>query len=218
LSGSEYGETKHGKYYIDLTALSRGLPTGDEQLLTYFLDGSRHVYKVDDMGYDKGNRSVIYPIIAGQIGIGCCYREVRHVSSERFIGEIALAVPDIADADGSGDKGFFQGLATKIRNGSTLASRLGTDWSFSRVFSYDSKDEDKVSEKSVKGGGDKNEAIMVTSWRKFKRIPNKALQDDMFANCPNKQKAECRLADQLKTIKPNIEYFQFHSTITQTTL
>jgi len=61
----------------------------------------------------------------------------------------------------------------------------------------------KVSEKSVKGGGDKNEAIMVTSWRKFKRILNKALQDDMFANRPNKQKAECRLADQLKTIKPN---------------
>ena len=44
---------------------------------------------------------------------------------------------------------------------------------------------------------------MVTSWRKFKRILNKALQDDMFANRPNKQKAECRLADNLKTIKPN---------------
>jgi hypothetical protein len=65
---------------------------------------------------------------------------------------------------------------------------------------------DKVSEKSVKGGGDKNEAIMVTSWKKFKRILNKALQDDMFANRPNKQKAECRLADELKSIKPNNVY------------
>jgi hypothetical protein len=144
LEWSEYGETKHGKNYVDLTALSRGLPTGEGQLLTYFLDGSRHVFKVDDMGYDKGSRSVIYPIIAGQIGVGCCVREDRRVRSEQFIGEIALAVPDIADADGSGDKGFFQGLATKIRNGSTLASRLGTDWSFSRVFSYESKDEDKA--------------------------------------------------------------------------
>lgn len=127
LEWNEYGETKHGKHYIDLTNQSQGLAK-DEQLLTYFLDGSRHVYKVDDMGYEKaGNRSVIYPIVAGQIGIGCCCREDKRVRSERFIGEIALAVPDIADADGSGDKGFFQALAKKIRDGSTLASRLGTD-------------------------------------------------------------------------------------------
>jgi hypothetical protein len=65
LEWSEYGETKHGKNYVDLTALSRGLPTGEGQLLTYFLDGSRHVFKVDDMGYDKGNRSVIYPMSTG---------------------------------------------------------------------------------------------------------------------------------------------------------
>jgi hypothetical protein len=142
---NEYGETKHIKQPIDLAALSRSLPTGNEQLLTYFLDGSRHVYKVDDMGYEKaGNRSVIYPIIAGQIGVGCCCRDNRTIYSERFIGEIALAVPDIADADGSGDKGFFQGLAKKIRDGSTLALRLGENWSFSRVFSYNSKDEDKA--------------------------------------------------------------------------
>jgi DNA helicase HerA-like ATPase len=64
----------------------------------------------------------------------------------------------------------------------------------------------KVSEKSIKGGNDKNDAIMVTSWRKFKRVLNKALQDDMFAHRPNKQKAECRLADKLKTIKPNDVY------------
>jgi hypothetical protein len=144
LEWKEYGETKHCKQYINLTKHSKDLSQSNVQLLTYFLDGSRHVYKVDDMGYEKaGNRSVIYPIIAGQIGIGCCYREDRRIRSERFIGEIALAIPDIADADGSGDQGFFQGLAKKIRDGSTLASRLGVDWKFSRVFSYDSKDEDK---------------------------------------------------------------------------
>ena len=144
LEWSEYGETKHGKQYIDLTSMSKKLSLGGEQLISYFLDGSRHVYKVDDMAYEKaGNRSVIYPIIAGQIGVGCCCREDKRVRSERFIGEIALAIPDIADADGSGDKGFFQALAKKIRDGSVLASRLGQDWRFSRVFSYDSKDEDK---------------------------------------------------------------------------
>ena len=144
LEWNEYGETRHSKQYIDLTEMSKGLSKSGEQLTTYFLDGSRHVYKVDDMAYEKaGNRSVIYPIVAGQIGVGCCCREDKHVRSERFIGEIALAIPDIADADGSGEKGFFQALAKKIRDGSVLASRLGQDWRFSRVFSYDSKDEDK---------------------------------------------------------------------------
>jgi len=65
---------------------------------------------------------------------------------------------------------------------------------------------DKVSEKSIRGSSDKNEAIMVTSWRKFKRILNKALQDDMFAQRSDRQKAECRLADELKTIKLNDVY------------
>jgi len=144
LEWNEYGETRHGKLYIDLTTMSKELSLSGEQLITYFLDGSRHVYKVDDMAYQKaGKRSVIYPIIAGQIGVGCCSRVDKRVRSERFIGEIALAIPDIADADGSGDKGFFQALAKKIRDGSVLATRLGLDWKFSRVFSYDSRDEDK---------------------------------------------------------------------------
>jgi DNA helicase HerA-like ATPase len=62
---------------------------------------------------------------------------------------------------------------------------------------------EKVADKSQKGGADKNEAIMVTSWRKFKRVLHKAIQDDMFANSVVTQKAECRLGDQLKSIKPN---------------
>jgi len=62
---------------------------------------------------------------------------------------------------------------------------------------------DKVTDKSQKGSADKNEAILVTSWRKFKRVLHKAILDDMFANSVLPHKAECRLADQLKSIKPN---------------
>lgn len=51
-----------------------------------------------------------------------------------------------------------------------------------------------------KGAGE----ISVLSWRKFKRIINKALKnDDMFANRVVAEKHECRLADELKRIKPN---------------
>lgn len=49
--------------------------------------------------------------------------------------------------------------------------------------------------------------ISVLSWRKFKRIINKAIKnDDMFANRPDPTKHECRLADDIKRIRKNEVY------------
>jgi DNA helicase HerA-like ATPase len=62
---------------------------------------------------------------------------------------------------------------------------------------------EKVAEKSQKGSSGKGDDISVLSWRKFKRVFRKAIQDDMFANRVERQNAECRLGDALKTIKPN---------------
>lgn len=46
--------------------------------------------------------------------------------------------------------------------------------------------------------------ISVLSWRKFKRIINKATKnDDMFANRPDPSKHECRLSEELKKIREN---------------
>ncbi|PKL64978.1 MAG: ATP-binding protein [Methanomicrobiales archaeon HGW-Methanomicrobiales-3] len=62
---------------------------------------------------------------------------------------------------------------------------------------------DKVTEKAQKGSaGDKGD-ISVLSWRKFKRVIRKALQDEMFAYRVNGREAECRLADELKKIRKN---------------
>jgi len=61
---------------------------------------------------------------------------------------------------------------------------------------------EKVSEKSQKGQG-KGDDISVLSWRKFKRVFRKAIQDDMFADRAESARAECRLGDALKTIQPN---------------
>ena len=83
-----------------------------EQYLAYFLDGSRRVYKVDDHAYTTGGRSVIYPIVAGQIGVGCCKRENKAVIPECFMREIVISVPNIADADGR--PGFFKAMAIKL--------------------------------------------------------------------------------------------------------
>ena len=50
---------------------------GTEPLIKYFLDGSRHVFKVDDIAYNKQ----VFPVVAGQIGVGCCKRENKRMSS-----------------------------------------------------------------------------------------------------------------------------------------
>ncbi|MDE6426683.1 MAG: hypothetical protein K2K89_11200 [Ruminococcus sp.] len=107
-------ETSHNlPKYI---SLKKNMTECGEQYLTYFLDGSRRVYKVDDHSYfvSKNGRSRIFPIIAGQIGVGCCKRIDRIVTPEQFHREIVISVPDIANADGKA--GFFEGMAIKLSN------------------------------------------------------------------------------------------------------
>lgn len=106
-------ETFPHRTYVPLEKKSTELSIRGEQLLTYFLDGSRRVYKVDDHSYAmSGGRNMIFPIIAGQIGVGCCKRIDRIVSPEQFIREIVISVPDIANADGKA--GFFDAMALKL--------------------------------------------------------------------------------------------------------
>jgi len=62
----------------------------------------------------------------------------------------------------------------------------------------------KVTENSQKGSSQKNNNdISVLSWRKFKRIVRKAIQDDMFANRVIPEHNECRLANEIKKIAKN---------------
>jgi len=65
---------------------------------------------------------------------------------------------------------------------------------------------EKVAEKSQKGSGGKGEDISVLSWRKFKRVFRKAIQDEMFAQRVEVSKHECRLGEALRIIKPNDVY------------
>lgn len=118
--------------YVSLEELSKKLSQRNEQLLTYFLDGSRRVFKVDDIAYmQSGGRSVIYPVIAGQIGVGCCKRIDKHMSCEKFKQEIVLSMPDIANADGK--PGFFPATAKKLNDCSEL-QRLKIE--FSTIIPY----------------------------------------------------------------------------------
>jgi DNA helicase HerA-like ATPase len=86
----------------------------------------------------------------------------------------------------------------------SILSRIidADDPDFSRLTTWD-QCLDTVSEKSKKGSGGKGDEISVLSWRKFKRIFRKAIQDDIFADATSSSQHECILGESLRTIKAN---------------
>lgn len=136
------GETKANKGYINIKALS--VQVTGSQLLSYFLDGSRHVYKVDDMGFKKsGKRMAIYPIMAGQIGVGCCHRTDKYLKAEYFENEIVMSMPDIAEASGK-KTGFWQAMAQKLNSSAEMERLTASGWSFGTILPYKSSAEEKT--------------------------------------------------------------------------
>ena len=136
------GETEPPAKYKSLVVLSRKMAQREEQVLTYFLDGSRHVYKVDDMAYPvSGGRNSIYPTIAGQVGVGICKRINKQLVKEDLVREIVVSVPSIADANGKG--GFLESLSVKLNESAELSRIKNTGWSFSAPLLYDVKTDDR---------------------------------------------------------------------------
>lgn len=74
----------------------------------YFLDGTRHVYKVGDIAID----GTVYPLAVGQIIVGYCGREGRDIKNGYFKRSIVLAVPRQWDLNNQG-KNFFVDNAKK---------------------------------------------------------------------------------------------------------
>lgn len=131
----KYAETEPPKNYKSLKEKCEELKHYDINLLTYFLDGSRRVYKVDDIAYNKGkNRSGIYPVIAGQIAVGCLKRINKRMKKCIFNCEWDLALPSIADADGK--PGFFEALNEKIKRNTNITRLTNSDMQLANIFSY----------------------------------------------------------------------------------
>lgn len=129
----ETAETTPHRKYVSLERERKKVAESGEQLLTYFLDGSRRVFKVDDIAYPfSGGRSVIYPVIAGQIGVGCTKRRDRRLTCEKFKQELVISLPDIANADGK--SGFFPAAVYKLNESPTLQA-LGIR--FSAILPYE---------------------------------------------------------------------------------
>lgn len=70
---------------------------GCTPIFRFFLDGSRRTYKVDDIAIGKK----IFPIVAGQIIVGCCERKDRETFKPYLLHHrIVLSMPTDFDIDG----------------------------------------------------------------------------------------------------------------------
>ena len=103
------GETETQKGYIDLSKLAKQV-CNEEPLFKYFLDGSRRVYKIDDIAYGQK----VYPIITGQIGVGCCSRKNRQIKCLKFKKENVIVLPIDANPDNLRNDQYFEHVRTKI--------------------------------------------------------------------------------------------------------
>lgn len=73
-------------------------------IFRYFLDGSRHVYKVDDIAIGRN----IFPVLAGQIIVGCCERRSREEFKRcKLTSKLILAMPEEFDVDGENRNNNF---------------------------------------------------------------------------------------------------------------
>lgn len=143
LENPKNGETIKYKTYRSLEKLSRQVSQSGTQILTYFLDGSRHVYKIDDIAYQHGNsRKMVYPIVAGQVTVGCCRRENRKMFAEQFSGEIVLSLPKVANFNDQ--TGFFPSLAKKIN---AKLSERKFKLQISRILGYSTSNSNQKEEK-----------------------------------------------------------------------
>lgn len=128
----KYGETEKITITRPLFEKAKQIEKFSKPIFRYFLDGSRRTYKVDDMAYD--NR--VYPIIAGQIGVGCCERgEDRILKKKLLEHQLVLSVPENASKDNKKTL-FFNNLVRKI-NEQTILKNRGIE--FHKILDYADK-------------------------------------------------------------------------------
>ena len=99
-------------------------------LFKYFLDGSRKTYKIDDIAI--GER--IFPIVAGQIAVGACFRE----NGSTFLPQVknllkVLSLPNNINVDDLPEKEFFNDLLDIINQTKILQK---VNIKFDKIFNY----------------------------------------------------------------------------------
>ncbi len=109
----------------------------DKSRFKYFLDGTRHVYKVGDIAID----GTVYPLAVGQIIVGYCGREGRDIKIGRFNRILVLAAPIQWDVNHQGEN-FFRRQCEEINKRlqeTPLFQKFGIQFNY--VIPYGSPDQ-----------------------------------------------------------------------------
>ena len=168
------GETDKIKTPKSLEKLSKKI-IGKEPLFKYFLDGSRRTYKVDDIAYDKK----LYPIIAGQIGVGICERKTSD-DFKAYKNSIALvlSLPSRANAKTQNDKLYYNNLTEKV-NKLKFLKKKGIN--FTNILPYDDRPltgSDKYENKGIAKIQD--EMVALEKKAVFELVKDKKLNQNTF--------------------------------------
>ena len=111
---STFAETDHSRIKTVSVAYLFKSSKVPPPIFRYFLDGSRHTFKIDDIGIGKK----IFPIIAGQIIVGCCERKDRDTfKCWQLNSKIVMAMPDDYDDDDGGEnfcRSFCETINSKV--------------------------------------------------------------------------------------------------------
>lgn len=141
---AQYGETEKFSKPINLKDRADKL-IGYPSIFTFFLDGSRHTYKVEDVSYHKN----VYPIIAGQIGVGCCERINKKLHPAlQFERKLVIVLPDKAfSTDWIDPQNVTTKLLEKINSKSSLNSH--TYIPFDEIMLYNTNKDDEFENKGI---------------------------------------------------------------------
>ncbi len=131
LEPKRHGETDRIKTIKNISGKAKQLESNS--LFRYFLDGSRKIYKVDDIELNKK----VFPIIGGQIGVACCERQNPSTFRKAVVEHnLVMSLPSEADKDGRNSEQFFNSLAQKINS---LPKLQQFNLKFSKLLSYSTK-------------------------------------------------------------------------------
>lgn len=131
ITWERYGETVPPGISISMKTKADAISSG-APLFSYFLDGSRHTYKVDDIAY----KNKVYPVIAGQVGVSCCRRIDKEMKRFDFDRRLAIALPKVASQSDWNREVFFKNLCKKLNEDAHLST---TGIEFTDIIPYTTK-------------------------------------------------------------------------------
>ena len=145
-----FGENDHKKQIKNMKPLADELCT-QPPLFHYFLDGSRRAYKIDDIAYNNQ----VFPVIAGQVGVGCCVRENGNMGVLRdkngttlFERHIVVALPNKARDSDWAEENSFEYIREQVN---TLPLLKAHNITINKIESYSTSvgEGDKIENKGI---------------------------------------------------------------------